>query len=285
MDIAKDIYKVSIIITSYNLGDFLMQTVDSVLAQTYKNTEIIIVDDGSDDSVTSNVLKKLSKNPKLNIIQIKNSGVSIARNLGAEASSGQYLVFLDGDDIISPEFVEKCICIFKINQDAELVYCVSKLFGEANRIRPLGRPKYKKLLIYNNYFPVTCMIKRERFLSVKGFNGKMRSGIEDWEFFIRYCYKGMVVYRLNCIMFYYRIRPQSRTKKVNSSIKCTLQMRLEILSNNIEIYSKYRDSLKKHCLVIEEKNSIRTNIKKIIYLLNILVALVFHAGKAERFIM
>ena len=276
---------VSIIITSYNLGAFLEETIDSVLKQTYRQIEVIIVDDGSKDNYTIELLNQLSTNENLKIIRIPNSGVSVARNAGARAAQGEFLVFLDGDDLLSPDFVEKCIGVYTKDPEAGMVYGITKLFGAANRIRPLDTPKYKNLLIYNNIFGVTCMIKKERFFEVKGFNHKMRHGIEDWEFFIRYCYEGMKVYRINKIIFYYRIRPVSRTKEVNSSIKMTLQMRLEILSNNIDIYSKYRKSLKKHCRVIEERNSVHTNLKKIMNLIKISFALLFRKGKAERYIL
>ena len=285
MSISNPKYGVSIIITSYNLGTYLQETVDSVLKQTYQQLEIIIVDDGSQDSCTIELLEQLSKKNDLKIIRIQNSGVSVARNIGVNAATGKFLVFLDGDDLLSPDFVEECISVYKKNPEAGMVYGVTRLFGAANRIRPLDTPKYKNLLIYNNIFGVTCMLKKERFLEVNGFNAKMRYGIEDWEFFIRYCHEGMHVYRINKILFFYRIRPVSRTKEVNSSIKATLEMRLEILSNNIDIYSRYRDSLKRHCLVIEEKNSISTNLKKIKNLINILLALLLRKGKAARFIL
>lgn len=285
MNILDPKYGVSIIITSYNLGVYLEETVNSVLSQTYQQIEVIIVDDGSEDNCTIALLDKLCENCDIKIIRIQNSGVSVARNIGAEASKGAFLVFLDGDDLLSPDFVERCISVYKENPDAGMVYGVTKLFGAASRIRPLDTPKYKKLLIYNNIFGVTCMLKKERFFEVKEFNYKMRYGIEDWEFFIRYCCEGMSVYRVNKILFYYRIRPVSRTKEVNSSIKATLEMRLEILSNNIDIYSQYRKSLKKHCLVIEEKNSFSTNLKKTINFIKISLALLFRYGRVERYIL
>lgn len=100
---------ISIIIPVYNLGKYLPKCIDSVLAQTYKNIEIIPVDDGSTDN-SANVLKEYAKSDsRIKAVFKKNGGVSSARNSGIENSCGEYIYFLDGDDWLEADAIEKLL--------------------------------------------------------------------------------------------------------------------------------------------------------------------------------
>lgn len=99
---------ISIIIPVYNTEKYLKECVESVLAQTYKKIEIILIDDGSTDN-SYNICKKLSVNNKeysIKIIHIENSGVSKARNIGIKHAKGEYLCFLDSDDYLDDDYLE-----------------------------------------------------------------------------------------------------------------------------------------------------------------------------------
>lgn len=101
--------KVSLIIPVYNTGIYLNDCINSLLSQTYKNLEIILVDDESNDPTTIGLLKKYSSNKKIKIIYDKKSGVSKSRNLGLDNASGDYISFIDSDDVVDKEFVEKLL--------------------------------------------------------------------------------------------------------------------------------------------------------------------------------
>src|SRR5690606_3615953 len=97
-----DLPLVSIVIPNYNYGRFIAEAIESVLNQTYPNIELIVVDDGSsDDSLEA--IRQYEK--KLILISQKNSGVVVARNNGAAKSRGEYISFLDADDVIEPTFI------------------------------------------------------------------------------------------------------------------------------------------------------------------------------------
>lgn len=101
--------QVSIIIPVYNTGDYLRACVDSITAQTYRNLEIIIVDDGS-ESFTAELCDELAANDsRIKVIHKKNEGVSIARNTGLDAASGEFLGFIDSDDTIEPQMFERML--------------------------------------------------------------------------------------------------------------------------------------------------------------------------------
>lgn len=102
---------VSVIIPTYNRPKLLEKAVESALAQTYQNIEIIIVDDGSTDPCVSPLLDKIQKNNKIHIIRKENAYLGAARNAGVQAAKGDYIVFLDDDNILFPEFIERCLQI------------------------------------------------------------------------------------------------------------------------------------------------------------------------------
>ncbi len=94
---------VSVIIPVYNVENYLRECIDSVINQTYRNIEIILVDDGSTDSSGKICEEYLDKDPRVTVIHQKNSGLSAARNAGFDACTGKYVYFLDSDDYINPK--------------------------------------------------------------------------------------------------------------------------------------------------------------------------------------
>lgn len=97
---------VSIIVPAYNVGRYIEECIMSIVKQTYNNIEIIVVDDGSPDDTPEIIDKLASIDNRIIPIHQKNAGVSSARNAGIEKSKGEYVIFVDGDDFIAPDFVE-----------------------------------------------------------------------------------------------------------------------------------------------------------------------------------
>ncbi len=118
---------VSVIIPMYNTADYIEQTVKSVLSQTYNNFEIVIVDDGSTDKGAELVLSMQRNDSRIKYIFQKNQGVSAARNNGISNSSGEYLAFLDSDDLWKPEKLEKQIGRI-LSTGMEACYCGYRMF-------------------------------------------------------------------------------------------------------------------------------------------------------------
>lgn len=100
---------VSVIIPVHNVGSFLNECIDSVLAQAYQNLEIILVDDGSTDNSGKICDEYAKNNKKVKVYHTKNEGVSQARNTGIKKSSGKYIYFVDADDFLDKTLIEKCV--------------------------------------------------------------------------------------------------------------------------------------------------------------------------------
>lgn len=112
--------KVSIIMPAYNVENTIGRAIDSVLKQTYKEIELVIIDDGSTDKTVDIIHHYKSRDSRIKYVTIQNSGVSIARNLGIEMASGDYLMFLDSDDFFSHEAVSNLLKI-SIEHSADMV--------------------------------------------------------------------------------------------------------------------------------------------------------------------
>ena len=117
---------ISIIIPAYNIENYIAKCLDSLLNQTYRNLEIIVVDDGSSDNTGKVIDDYLSKYDNIKVIHKKNAGVSAARNSGIEVASGDYIGFVDGDDTVDEEMFEVLI-ENAIKYDADISHCGYKM--------------------------------------------------------------------------------------------------------------------------------------------------------------
>ena len=108
--------KVSVIVPVYNLFNYISKCISSIVSQTYKDLEIIIINDGSTDNSISEINRLASTDNRIIVIDKKNEGVSVARNTGIERATGKYIMFVDGDDWIDTDMVQKLIDKAEKNQ-------------------------------------------------------------------------------------------------------------------------------------------------------------------------
>lgn len=114
--------KVSVILPIYNVAPYLKKCIDSILAQTYSNLEVILVDDGSKDESGAICDAYIELDCRISVIHKSNGGLSSARNAGLDAAKGDYIAFIDSDDWIEPDMVEKLISAI-LREDADLAVC------------------------------------------------------------------------------------------------------------------------------------------------------------------
>lgn len=145
--------RVSVIIPTYNSEKYLEKTVSSVLAQTYKDIEIVLVDDCSKDS-TREVIERISRVDKRVkfIFQKKNGGAAVARNTGINYAEGRYIAFLDSDDTWEPNKIEKQIAI--LNEGKPFVFCAYDTVDE-NGTQIKGKIKIKETVSYRDLMTKT----------------------------------------------------------------------------------------------------------------------------------
>ena len=165
-----NIASVSIVIPCYNTAQYIIETLESVSKQTYKNIEIIAVDDGSTDD-TFDIIEKYKKcDNRLKVYRVSNGGASAARMIGANEAKGQYLLFLDSDDLIDPTYIAKCLDIAENGYD--IVYTKARFFGRKKG--ELYLPEYQLLdFLCSNCIYVSALIRKNLFDKVGGFDASI----------------------------------------------------------------------------------------------------------------
>jgi len=177
--------KVSVVIPSYNRKDIIGRAIDSALAQTYKDIEVIIVDDGSTDGTAEYIQKTF---PNIKIFIQENNGAASARNLGISESDGEYIAFLDSDDYWLPEKIEKQISSITNNSDTGM-NVVEHDFIEKDGF--MNKNHFKKTRLFNggdlvyNIYKHSClatpcvMVKRLVLDDVGVFDTQFEVGEDD----------------------------------------------------------------------------------------------------------
>lgn len=210
---------ISIIIPCYNQASFLLETVESALHSTYPELEIIIVNDGSTDNSREIAEELTEKYTNVTLLNQENSGVTIARNSGIEFSSGKYILPLDADDLISPNYIPEAINILEKRQEVKVVYCEASKFNDQGERYWKLKPFSLKSLARDNMIFVSGVFRKADAMAVGGFSEDMKMGREDWEFWIKMLKNGGEVVKLPFKGFFYRIHSGSKRKKTGTSKK------------------------------------------------------------------
>jgi len=134
---------ISVIIPVYNVGEFLRPCLDSLIAQTYQNLEILLIDDGSTDGSGLYCDEYTAKDSRFKVTHKKNGGVSSARNLGLDLAQGEYIAFVDADDRVLPDYFE---VLFRdiTEQQVQAAFCGYVLIDEAGNTIPSQTPRFTK---------------------------------------------------------------------------------------------------------------------------------------------
>lgn len=207
---------ISIVVPVYKAELFINDCIDSVLKQTYKNFELILVDDGSPDKCGQICDAYAERDARIKVIHQKNSGVSFARNNGILSSKGRYIAFLDADDICSPVRLEmqyKCM----INND--IIACASHctFFGDYKKeYEPCidDFEYYRCCLIFRNdpsVLPSTLMIESEIVKKIL-FDEKIHFA-EDYKFLVQLTELGKIIMIKQSLVFYRKHADQSTKKR------------------------------------------------------------------------
>lgn len=239
--------KVSIIMPCYNDGAYIEEAIASVHAQTYKDIELIIIDDGSDDEQTIRILNEIS-NSNIKLVRTNRVRPAAARNAGIEKATGKYILPLDSDDVIESDYVEKAVNILQGNNHIGVVYCYADLFGEKSGRWDLPNYSFEKMLLDNIVF-VSAVFYKEDWEKVGGFHTDMQHGMEDYDFWLSILELGREIHQLQEVLFHYRIKPSSRTTEFLTNIHVVKQTYYDIYQHHPKLYEKYKDQ---YAIVLRE---------------------------------
>ena len=230
----------TIIIPCYNSQKTLEETLISVFNQEYKDWEALIINDGSPDNLEEIALKWLKKDSRFKYFKKENGGLGSARNYGLNKSTGKYILPLDSDNKIHPNFATNALELFKNNNGIGVVYGNAMYFGDKVGKWEVGMfDKFK--MLHHNYIDACSIIKKEVFDEIGFYDTDMPyQGHEDWEFWLRMISSSFSFYYLNEITFDYRVSKGSMINQFNQNM----------ISENISYirrkhYKLYTDSYNK----------------------------------------
>lgn len=204
---------ISIIIPCYNQANYLTETVESALNSNYSALEIIIINDGSTDNSKEIASELTEKYRNVYLLNQKNAGVTTARNAGIEFSNGKYILPLDADDLVSPQYIPDAIAILENNPEVKVVYCEAVKFDENGEKYWKLKPFSLKSLARDNMIFVSGIFRKADCIAIGGFDAKMTMGRADWEFWINMLKNGGKVDRLPYVGFKYRLTKSGSMRK------------------------------------------------------------------------
>lgn len=178
--------RVSIITPFYNTGEVFGETVLSILGQSFQQWEWLIVNDGSSDASALELLDRFRRlDSRIRVIDHDdNRGLSAARNTGFRAAAAPYVVYVDSDDLLEPTAVEKCLWYLETHPRHAFAKGYSVGFGGMQYLSPRGFEEGTAFL-QHNVVNATAMIRRHVIEQLGGFDSGLRTGLEDWDFWLR----------------------------------------------------------------------------------------------------
>lgn len=202
---------VSIIITCYNLGEYLEEAIASI--KEYSNNqdyEIILVNDGSTDVDTNLIIEDIVKNNKtIKLINQPNLGLAKARNNGIKEARGKYIIPLDADNKMRPEFIKQTITILDSDNEIDVIYGDAQLFGNKTTVWK-GKPFDIAEMVLNNYIDACAGFRKSVWEELDGYDENMPvMGFEDWDLWLRMAVRGYQFQYVESVFFDYRVRDNS----------------------------------------------------------------------------
>lgn len=231
---------VTVVIPCFNHGRMVRTAVDSALAQRGADVRVVVVEDGSTDGETFSACDACA-GERVRVIHQENRGLPAARNRGAAGAESEFLVFLDADDWIEPDFVEKLsAALERAGDDVSHAYCQERLVEKGTGVWKV--PDWDPvLMLLTNLHPVTTLVRRERFEAVGGFDETMREGYEDWDLWLRFVERGWRGVRVTEPLFVWR--RHSDSTMVMNVIRNHETLYAAIRARHPELYRQHAEEL------------------------------------------
>ena len=228
--------RVSVVIPCYNLGVYLDEAVASVLAQSYKGYETIIVDDGSDDKFTLRKIADYEGHRGIKVVRTRNHGLPRARNTGIGEARGEYVCCLDADDKYAPGFLKETVALLEKDRAKKLGFVTTwvQYFGDASGIWRT-RDYNPARLAAENAIHVASLFRKQCWKEVGGYATNL-SGYQDWDFWISIVARGYAWACVHRPLFLYRKRKGSMVTISNRKRSALMR---RIIDNHREFFATH----------------------------------------------
>lgn len=193
---------VSIITPCFNNHDTIIETIECVQKQSYPKIEHIIVDDGSNTPIAKTIQQFIDAQ-QVKYFRQSNQGVAAARNHAVKQATGEILVFLDADDLLAPNYIEKVVQAFQQHPQSSMVACYVTEFGRSTSKTKIKPFHLEDFYFYNSLFPSIISIKKQYFDQINGYNPTLKV-CEDWDLYLRIAKINANVHIIPEYLFFYR---------------------------------------------------------------------------------
>ncbi len=230
---------VSIVIPCFQVWKYLNEALQSVFNQSYPAMEIWVVNDGCTTEAAIRAFNELKKNPRIHCLSIEQAGPSVARNAAITQAKGKYIVCLDADDLLHPEYIDRSVRVLEDDSRIGLVAPQIRLFGDLNAA-PFEQTFSIGSFLIDNYLVVSSMFRREDWKTIGGFDQDLRLA-EDYDFFHGILRLGRTIWLHNDVPFYYRRHEFSTSSQIN--FQQSLAARRYIFNKHRELYIEHLDRI------------------------------------------
>jgi len=258
--------RVSVIIPCYNTARFVAEAVESVFSQTYRDYEVVAVNDGSPDTLELEQVLAPWRD-KITYVHTENCGLAGARNNGIRASRGELIALLDSDDIWEPTFLQVLVGMFEENPGIDVVYSDAVLFGHTDSpgrtlmdmFPPQEEITFESILSSRAWvFVVSCIVRREVLVRVGGFDQDLRYA-EDLDLWLRIAHGGFKILPCSQPLVRYRKRAGSLTAECSPDQEIRRRIKLyEKLSDKLDLTPEQKHAVE---LVVQRKRAEITGLK------------------------
>ena len=227
---------VSVVVPCYGQAHFLEEAVESVVAQTFQDWELIVVDDGSPDD-TRDVARRLAAahpDRSIRLLEKTNGGLADARNAGIRAARGAYILPLDADDVLDPRMLAACVDLLDREHGVAIAYTDLEHFGEVSRIVRAGE-FHARNLRRENQLNYCSMYRRTAWEQTGGYDDLMSLGYEDWDFWVRCAGQGLIARRIPEPLLRYRVKADSM---YGTALAHDAQLRAQVVLDNSRSYGR-----------------------------------------------
>ncbi|KAB2951556.1 glycosyltransferase [Heliorestis acidaminivorans] len=208
----------TIIIPYYNMGAYVKETMEELQKVTYQHKEILLINDGSDDLASLQILEEIEETyGPIRRIDQKNQGLVSVRNRGAQEALGEFIAFLDPDDWVAPQYYERAIKILQKYDNVSAVGCWYQIFQDMQGLWTNWNPEPPEILVSNTFNGQSAVYRKSDFLAYGRNDSTLPYALEDYEPTIHLVKQGCGAVVIPEAWFFYRIRKDSMARQFNRS--------------------------------------------------------------------
>ncbi len=228
--------RVAVVVPCYNHAAHLRETMESVLAQSFGDLELIVVDDGSTDGSADVAHTVAGEHPArtVQVIAQPNSGhPAVARNNGIAACGSEYVLCLDADDKLPPEWVERCVATLDAHPEAGVAYTDQQDFGASDTYHRVAEYDFAEQT-HKNWFGIASLFRRAAWEAVAGWDPGIELS-EDWDFWIACGQRGFPGIKVHGVAWYYRTSDDGRFAMLD--IEADRRVKAKLVLKRPQLYS------------------------------------------------